>query len=117
MQSRQDRRKKRQLAYKSVLRGTTERPRISLFKSCKNLYVQLIDDEKKITLCAASSLDKNLSLRGKVNKEVAVKIGEVFTQRALEKNIKKVVFDRSGYSYHGVVKELADTCRKNGLEF
>ncbi len=99
--------------------GTTERPRMSVFKSLKNIYVQIIDDTKGTTLLAASTLDE--ALKGKLafggNKEAAAGVGKLIAEKALENGIKTVVFDRGGYLYHGRIKELADAAREAGLEF
>ena len=96
--------------------GTAECPRLSVFRSNSNLYVQVIDDTKGITLAQASTLDKAVKTKHS-NKEAAKEVGAVIAKRAIEKNIKTVVFDRGGYIYHGVVKELADAAREGGLEF
>lgn len=96
--------------------GTAECPRLSVFRSNSNLYVQVIDDTKGITLVQASTLDKEVKTKHS-NKEAAKEIGTLIAKRAIEKNIKTVVFDRGGYIYHGVVKELADAAREGGLEF
>ena len=96
--------------------GTAECPRLSVFRSNSNLYVQVIDDTKGITLVQASTLDKEVKTKHS-NKEAAKEIGTLIAKRAIEKNIKTVVFDRGGYIYHGVVKELADASREGGLEF
>ena len=96
--------------------GTAECPRLSVFRSNSNLYVQVIDDTKGITLVQASTLDKEVKTKHS-NKEAAREVGALIAKRALEKNIKTVVFDRGGYIYHGVVKELADAAREGGLEF
>lgn len=111
------RRLRRKLSIRNKIRGTEERLRITVFRSNANIYAQIINDEKGITLCASSSLEKELNVRGKCNKISAAKVGEDLAKKALAKGIKKVVFDRNGYKYHGVVKELAEACRKNGLEF
>lgn len=101
------------------LQGTTERPRLNVYRSLNNIYAQVIDDEKGVTLVSASTLDKEL--KDKVNhggnKESAKAVGELIAKRALEAGIKQVVFDRGGYIYHGRVKELADAAREAGLEF
>ena len=96
--------------------GTAEKPRMSVYRSTKNIYVQLIDDVKGVTLCSASSLDKAFEGDGG-NKEGAKKVGELIAKRALDKGIETVVFDRGGYLYHGRVKELADAAREAGLKF
>ena len=96
--------------------GTAECPRLCVFRSNSNLYVQVIDDVKGVTLAQASTLDKEVKTK-KANKEAAKEVGALIAKRALEKNIKTVVFDRGGYIYHGVVKELAEAAREGGLEF
>ena len=96
--------------------GTAECPRLCVFRSNNNLYVQVIDDVKAVTLAQASTLDKEVKTKHS-NKEAAKEVGSLIAKRALEKNIKTVVFDRGGYIYHGVVKELADAAREGGLEF
>ncbi len=96
--------------------GTAEKPRMSVYRSTKNIYVQLIDDVKGVTLCSASSLDKAFEGDGG-NKEGAKKVGEMIAKIALEKGIETVVFDRGGYLYHGRVKDLADAAREAGLKF
>ena len=96
--------------------GTAECPRLCVFRSNNNLYVQLIDDVKAVTLAQASTLDKEITVKHS-NKEAAKEGGALIAKRALERNIKSVVFDRGGYIYHGVVKELADSAREGGLEF
>ena len=99
--------------------GTPETPRLCVFRSSKHIYAQIIDDVSSTTLVAASTLDE--ALKGKVkrtgNREAAKEVGKLIGSKALEKGIKKVVFDRGGYLYHGRVKELADGVREAGLEF
>jgi len=97
--------------------GTTERPRLSVFRSLSNIYAQIIDDTTGTTLVAASTLDE--TLKGKVgnNKAAAKEVGKLIASKAADKGIKSVVFDRGGYLYHGKVKELAEGARENGLEF
>ena len=99
--------------------GTTERPRLSVYRSLNHMYAQIIDDSQGSTLVAASTLDKDLSgEKGhKGNMGMAKKVGELIAKRALEKGLKKVVFDRGGYLYHGRVKALAEGAREAGLEF
>ena len=96
--------------------GTAECPRLCVFRSNSNIYVQVIDDVKAVTLAQASTLDKEIKTKHS-NKEAAKEVGALIAKRALEKNIKTVVFDRGGYIYHGVVKELADAAREGGLQF
>ena len=96
--------------------GTAECPRLNVFRSTKNIYAQIIDDVKGVTLVAASSLDKEFNGNGG-NKEAARKVGELIAKRAAEKGISQVVFDRGGYIFHGRVKELADGAREGGLKF
>ena len=111
------RRARRKLTIRNKIRGTETKPRITIFKSNTNLYAQVVNDKKGMTICACSTLEKEIALKGKCNKAAAEKIGEVLAKRAIEKGITEVVFDRNGYQFHGVVKELADSCRKNGLKF
>jgi len=113
----------RRLRRKHVIRhrvfGTTERPRLTVFRSLKNLYAQIIDDEKGVTLCEASSRSKDL--QSKVpsggNIPAAKLVGAALAERAKAKNIDQVCFDRNGYRYHGRVKALADAAREAGLKF
>ena len=99
----------------SKISGTAERPRLSIFRSNKNIYAQLIDDVAGVTLASASTLDENVSDATKV--EQAAAVGKAIAEAAKAKNISAVVFDRSGYLYHGRVQALADAARENGLEF
>ncbi|ADU92639.1 50S ribosomal protein L18 [Geobacillus sp. Y412MC52] len=110
-------RKKRHARIRKKIFGTAERPRLSVFRSNKHIYAQIIDDTKSSTIVSASTLDKEFGLDSTNNIEAAKKVGELVAKRALEKGIKKVVFDRGGYLYHGRVKALADTAREAGLEF
>ena len=96
--------------------GTAERPRLNVYRSTNNIYAQLIDDVKGVTLCAASSLDKDFEGNGG-NKDAARKVGAAIAKIAAEKGITEVVFDRGGYIYHGRVKELAEGAREGGLKF
>ncbi|WP_430419247.1 50S ribosomal protein L18 [Phenylobacterium sp.] len=92
------------------------RPRLSIFRSAKNIYAQVIDDENGVTLAAASSLEGEKKAKGS-DKDAAAKVGALVAQRAIEKGVKAVVFDRGGYLYHGRVKALADAAREAGLDF
>lgn len=96
--------------------GTPERPRLNVFRSAKHIYAQLIDDVNGVTLAAASTMDKGFSGNGG-NKEAAATVGKTIAERAVAKGISEVVFDRSGYIYHGRVKELAEGAREGGLKF
>jgi large subunit ribosomal protein L18 len=96
--------------------GTGECPRLNVFRSAKNIYAQIIDDVKGVTLVSASTLDKEFTGNGG-NKEAARKVGQMIAKRAAEKKITQVVFDRGGYLYHGRVKELAEGAREGGLKF
>lgn len=109
-------RQRRHIRVRRKISGTPECPRLCVFRSNSNLYVQIIDDTKGITLAQASTLDKDVKVKHS-NKEAAKEVGALIAKRALEKNIKAVVFDRGGYVYHGVIKELADAAREGGLEF
>lgn len=104
---------------RSKISGTAERPRLCVFRSNKNIYAQLIDDVSGNTLVAASSLDKTIAekLDTTGNKEAARAVGQLIAEKALDKGIKSVVFDRGGYIYHGRIKELAEGAREKGLEF
>ena len=97
------------------MRGTAERPRLAVFRSLRNITVQLIDDDKGNTICSATSLEKAVNAGG--NKQGAKEVGKLIAQRAKEKGITRVVFDRGGYRYTGRVASLADAARENGLEF
>lgn len=110
-------RKKRHARVRAKLSGTQARPRLNVYRSNKNIYAQLIDDENGVTLANASTVDKELKLDSTGNVEAAQKVGELIAKRAIEKGVKAVVFDRGGYLYHGRVKALADAARENGLEF
>lgn len=97
--------------------GTTERPRLNVFRSSTNIYAQIIDDTKGVTLCAASTIDKEGKSNNGGNKEAAREVGKLIAKRAQEKGITTVVFDRGGYVFHGRVKELAEGAREGGLNF
>ena len=99
------------------LSGTSTAPRLCVFRSNTNIYAQIIDDENRTTLCSASSLDKNLKLKNGSNVEAAKVVGKDIAEKALAKKIKTIVFDRSGYIYHGRVKALAEAAREAGLKF
>jgi large subunit ribosomal protein L18 len=96
--------------------GTTERPRLAVFRSLKSMYAQLIDDSTGNTIASASSLEKDAGAKGS-NAAAAKAVGALIARKAKDKGITKVVFDRGGYLYHGNIKALADAARENGLEF
>jgi large subunit ribosomal protein L18 len=96
--------------------GTTERPRLVVFRSNSNMYAQLIDDSKSHTIAAASTVEKEL-IKAVANLEGAKQVGQLIAKRAQAKGIKAIVFDRGGYVYHGKVKALADGAREAGLQF
>ena len=119
MVSKTDRKFQRDRRHKRVRRkisGTSECPRLCMYRSNTGIYAQIIDDVKGITLVSASTLDKEVKTKH-ANKEAAKEVGSLIASRAKDKKIKDVVFDRSGYVYHGVVKELAEAVREGGLNF
>ena len=109
-------RQRRHLRVRNHIAGTAARPRLNVFRSLKNIYAQIIDDEKGVTLVSASSKDKGFSQYGG-NVEAAKAIGAAVAKKALEKGITEVVFDRGGYIYHGRVAALAEAAREAGLKF
>ena len=109
-------RERRHKRVRTKISGTPECPRLCVFRSNTNVYAQIIDDTKGVTLIQASTLDKEVKTKHS-NKEAAKEVGTLVAKRAIEKNIKNVVYDRGGYIYHGVVKELAEAARAAGLEF
>ena len=106
---------KRHRRIRGKISGTAERPRLSIFRSNKNIYAQLIDDVAGVTLASASTLDENVSDATKL--EQAAAVGKAIAEAAKAKNISTVVFDRSGYLHHGRIQALADAARENGLDF
>jgi large subunit ribosomal protein L18 len=109
---------KRQARIRKKIRGTSERPRLSVFRSARHVYAQIVDDAAGITLVTASTMEKTFKEQPKAeNKKIAAtQIGKLIAQRALDKGIKKVVFDRNGFLYHGRIKALSDGAREGGLE-
>ena len=114
--NRQLERARRHTRVRNKISGTAERPRLCVFRSNTNIYAQIIDDVAGNTIVSASTLDKEVKTK-KSNKEAAKEVGTLIAKRAIEKNIKNVVYDRGGYIYHGIVKELAEAAREAGLEF
>ncbi len=108
---------RRHLRVRKKVQGTLERPRLVVFRSSKHIYAQLVDDQKGVTLAGAADSSEGIAVegRGKVARSFA--LGRLIATKAKEKGIKKVVFDRGGYQYHGRVKAVADGARKGGLEF
>jgi len=102
---------------KQIISGTAERPRLSVFRSNKQVYAQLIDDNNATTLVAASSNEKEIASAEGKKSEKAAMVGKLIAKKALDAGYEKVVFDRSGYLYHGRVKQLADAAREGGLKF
>lgn len=113
---RKSERNRRHLRVRRKISGTTERPRLCVYRSNNNLFVQIIDDVNGNTLVSASTLDKEVKVKHS-NKEAAKEVGTLIAKRAMDKKITTVVFDRSGYVYHGVIKELAEAAREAGLVF
>ncbi len=113
------RRKKRALRVRKFLRGSSAKPRMSVFKSNSHIYVQLIDDEKGKTLLGLGTLSKDLkgTSFSKKSKEAAEHLGALVAKKAKEQNIETVIFDRGRYKYHGIIAKLADSAREAGLQF
>jgi large subunit ribosomal protein L18 len=105
--------------YRATVRGTAERPRLAVFRSLRYLYAQVIDDEQGVTLVAASTLEKEAAggLKSTANKEAGKTLGKLIAERSKEKGLTTVVFDRGGFSYHGVVRAIAEAAREAGLAF
>ena len=111
-----DRRQRIKFRIRKIVSGTATKPRLSVFRSNKEIYAQLIDDLNGVTLLAASSRDKGVDAKG-TNIEVASAVGKLVAEKAIAAGVKEVVFDRNGYLYHGRVKSLADGAREAGLVF
>lgn len=114
MRTKQERRQKIKMSIRQRISGTPERPRLTVFRSNKQIYAQIVDDTVGKTLAAASSLKLGMKAP---KKEIAAKVGEMIAKNAQEAGIQTVVFDRNGYLYHGRVKELAEAARNGGLKF
>ena len=114
-----EQRERRERRVRSIMEGTPERPRLSVFRSTKHIYVQVIDDLSGKTLASVSTLSKDIKAAiGEANKtDAAKKVGEAIAKACLAQGVKKVAFDRGGYKYHGRVSALADAARSAGLEF
>jgi|SRR5690606_17440448 len=111
-----ERRQRIRYRIRKIVSGTATKPRLSVYRSNKEIYAQLIDDVNGVTLAAASSRDKGVDLKG-TNVEVAAAVGKLIAEKALKAGIENVTFDRGGYLYHGRVKSLADGAREAGLKF
>ena len=109
-------RTRRHIRVRTKISGTAERPRLCVYRSNANIYAQVIDDVAGITLVSASTLDKEIKTKY-ANKAAAKEVGALIAKRCIAKKIEEVVFDRGGYIYHGVVKELAEAAREGGLNF
>lgn len=109
-------RRKRHKRIRQKIFGTAAKPRLCVFRSNKNIFAQIINDEKQHTLVSASTLGKSFSENGG-DKSAAKEVGKMIAERALSANITEVVFDRGGYIFHGRIKELADSAKENGLKF
>lgn len=117
--SRAEARKRRHIRVRRSISGTAQKPRLNVYRSLNEIYAQVIDDNKGHTLVSASSIDNELKkkMKGKTKNEQAKLVGQAIADRAKEKGIKEVVFDRGGYKYIGRVAALADGARENGLQF
>jgi large subunit ribosomal protein L18 len=113
----QTRRSRRRIGIRKRILGTAERPRLSIYKSLNHMYAQVIDDLAGRTLAAASTNDKGVTIEKTGNSTAAALVGEAIAKRAQAAGVKKVVFDRGGFKYHGRVKALGDAARKAGLQF
>ncbi len=111
-----ERRQRIQYRIRKIVSGTAARPRLSVFRSNKEIYTQLIDDVNGVTLLAASSRDKGVDTKG-TSMEVAAAVGKLIAEKALKAGITEVAFDRGGYLYHGRIKSLAEGAREAGLKF
>jgi large subunit ribosomal protein L18 len=108
---------KRELRNRKKLKTVSNRYRVSIFRSLKNISAQIIDDKEKKTLVSVSSIEKEIKANKKKKSETSTLLGEILAKRAVEKKITKVYFDRGAYKYHGRIKMFADSLRKNGLDF
>ena len=117
VKSKKESRLKVRYAIRKKVFGTSNRPRFSVYRSNKQIYAQLIDDNSSITITSASSMDKSLKLDAKTKVDQAKAVGKLIAKNAKEKGIETVVFDRGGFLYHGRVKALAESARESGLKF
>jgi large subunit ribosomal protein L18 len=118
MKTKAERREWRKKRIRKKVRGSAERPRLSVFRSASHIYAQIIDDDANTTVISASSLSGEITREDADNKtSIAKKVGVLVARKCIESNIKKVVFDRNGFVYHGRIKALAEGARETGLEF
>jgi large subunit ribosomal protein L18 len=103
--------------YRNAVRGSSQRPRLSVYRSLRHVYAQLIDDDKGVTLVAASTVEKGASGSAAGNREAGKQLGKLIAERAKEQGVESVVFDRGGFRYHGVIRAIADGAREAGLQF
>lgn len=115
--SKNQQRLKRKVRIRKKISGTADRPRMCVFRSLKNVYVQVIDDVSGVTLVGVSSQNKEIKAKQLNGVKLAAHIGDVVGQKCVEKNITEIVFDKSGYKYHGRVKAVAESARKQGIKF
>ena len=119
LRDRKQRRARIKSRYRDIVRGTADRPRLSVFRSLRHLYAQVIDDERGVTMASASTLEKAEagSLDSTGSREAAKVLGKLIAERAKDKGVETVVFDRGGFSYHGVIRAIAEAAREAGLRF
>jgi len=119
LRDRKQRRDRIRRRYRHTLRGSAERPRLAVYRSLRHVYAQVIDDDTGTTLVSASTLEKDLvgGLSATGNKQAAAIVGKAIAERAREKGMETVVFDRGGFNYHGVIREIAEAAREAGLKF
>jgi large subunit ribosomal protein L18 len=119
VKDRKHRRVKIRRRYRQAVRGTANRPRLSVYRSLRHVYAQIIDDDSGVTLVSASTLEKAASgsLKGTGNREAGTMLGKLIAERAKENGVESVVFDRGGFRYHGVIRAIADGAREAGLKF
>jgi large subunit ribosomal protein L18 len=119
IKDRKQRRTRIKRRYRDVVRGTADRPRLSVYRSLRHLYAQVIDDEQGVTLVSASTLEKGETgaVASTGGREAATMLGKLIAERAKEKGVGTVVFDRGGFTYHGVIRAIAEAAREAGLKF
>ncbi len=117
VKDRKQRRMKMKRRYREAVRGTAERPRLAVYRSLRHVYAQIIDDEKGVTVASASTLEKEASkTAGGANREAGKSLGKIIAERAKERGVDTVVFDRGGFRYHGVIRAIAEGARESGLK-